>query len=74
MDISKFTSNEKIRGKERELEKLANSSDGERIKGMVDGKKLQKALDERVAETFPVTCQLGHSFSKNDIIESGFMI
>ena len=36
--------------------------------------KLQKALDERVAETFPVTCQLGHSFSKNDIIESGFMI
>ena len=46
MDISKFTSNEKIRGKERELEKLANSSDGEKIKGLVDGKKLQKALDE----------------------------
>ena len=36
--------------------------------------KLQKALDERVAESYPVTCQLGHSFAKNDIIESGFMI
>ena len=36
--------------------------------------KLQKALDERVAESYPITCQLGHSFSKNDIIESGFMI
>ena len=36
--------------------------------------KLQKALDQRVAETFPVTCQLGHNFAKNDIIESGFMI
>lgn len=36
--------------------------------------KLQKALDERVAESYPVICQLGHSFAKNDIIESGFMI
>ena len=36
--------------------------------------KLQKALDERVAESFPITCQLGNSFAKNDIIESGFMI
>ena len=45
MDISKFTSNEKIKGKERELEKLANSADGEKIKQMVDGDALQKALD-----------------------------
>ena len=36
--------------------------------------KLQKALDERVAESYPVTCQLGHTFAKNDIIESGFLI
>lgn len=36
--------------------------------------KLQKALDERVAESYPVTCQLGNSFAKNDVIESGFMI
>ena len=36
--------------------------------------KLQKALDERVAEIYPVTCQLGHSFAASDIIESGFMI
>ena len=36
--------------------------------------KLQKALDERVAESFPVTTQLGGSFSKSEIIESGYMI
>lgn len=36
--------------------------------------KLQKALDARLAESYPVTCQLGNSFAKNDIIESGFMI
>ena len=45
LDISKFASNDKIRGKERELEKLANSKDGEKIKQMVDGDALQKALD-----------------------------
>lgn len=36
--------------------------------------KLQKALDERVAESFPVTSQLGGSFQKREIIEGGFMI
>ena len=36
--------------------------------------KLQKALDERVAESFPVTTQLGGSFGKSEIIESGYMI
>jgi hypothetical protein len=36
--------------------------------------KLQKALDDRLAESMPLTCQLGGSFGKNDIIESGFMI
>ena len=36
--------------------------------------KLQKALDERVSESFPVTCQLGNSFSKSESIESGFLI
>ena len=45
LDISKFAQNEKIRGKERELEMLANSADGERVKQMVDGASLQKALD-----------------------------
>ena len=46
LDISKFASNEKIRGKEQELKKLADSKDGEKIKQMVDGDALQKALDE----------------------------
>ena len=36
--------------------------------------KLQKALDERVAESFPMTCQLGNFFGKENSIESGFMI
>ncbi len=36
--------------------------------------KLQKALDARVMELYPATCQLGNSFSKGDVIESGFMI
>jgi len=46
LDISKLASNDKIRGKEQELKKLADSKDGERIKQMVDGDALQKALDE----------------------------
>ncbi len=46
LDISKLASNEKIRGKEQELKKLADSKDGEKIKQMVDGDALQKALDE----------------------------
>ena len=45
LDISKFADSGKLKGKERELEKLANSSDGEKIKRMVDEKALQKALD-----------------------------
>ena len=36
--------------------------------------KLQKALDDRLAESLPVTCQLGGAYAKNDIIESSFMI
>lgn len=46
LDISKLASNDKIRGKEQELKKLADSKDGEKIKQMVDGDALQKALDE----------------------------
>lgn len=46
MDISKLMENEKVRGKESELKKLADSKDAEKIKTMVDGDKLQKALDE----------------------------
>ena len=46
LDISKLASNDKIRGKEQELKKLADSKDGEKIKQMVDGEALQKALDE----------------------------
>ena len=36
--------------------------------------KLQKALDERLAESLPATCQLGNRFAKGEVIESGFMI
>ena len=36
--------------------------------------KLQKALDDRLAESLPATCQLGGTFRKGDVIESGFMI
>ena len=46
MDYSKLMENEKIRGRESELKKLADSKDAEKIKAMVDGRKLQKALDE----------------------------
>ena len=42
--------------------------------GAEDLLKLQKALDERVAESFPVTTQLGGSFGDREIVESGFMI
>ena len=42
--------------------------------GAEDLLKLQKALDERVAESFPVVTQLGGSFGDREIIESGFMI
>ncbi len=36
--------------------------------------KLQKALDDRLAESMPMTTQLGGSFARGEIIESGFMI
>ena len=36
--------------------------------------KLRKALEERFAESFPVKTQLGGTFRKDEIIESGFMI
>ena len=36
--------------------------------------KLRKALQERFAESFPTTTQLGSTFSKGEIIEGGFMI
>ena len=42
--------------------------------GAEDLLKLQKALDERVAESFPVVTQLGGNFGDREIIESGFMI
>ena len=37
-------------------------------------KELQKALDDRLAESMPMTTQLGTSFHKGEIIESGFMV
>lgn len=46
MDYSNVLQNEKIRGKESQLKKLADSRDAEKIKGMVDTAKLQKALDD----------------------------
>ena len=36
--------------------------------------KLQKALSDRLAESLPMTTQLGGTFCKGEIIESGFMI
>ena len=36
--------------------------------------KLQKALDERLAESLPATCQLGGSFGKGETVESGYLI
>ena len=36
--------------------------------------KLRKALEERLAESFPVKTQLCGTFRKDEIIESGFMI
>ena len=50
MDISKLAGSEKIKGKEQELKKLAESADSEKIKSMVDGEALQKAFD-RIPET-----------------------
>ena len=42
--------------------------------GAEDLLKLQKALDERVAESFPVATQLGGSFTKGEIVESDYLI
>ena len=36
--------------------------------------KLQKALDERLAESMPLTSQFGGTFRQGEVIESGFMI
>ena len=36
--------------------------------------KLRKALEDRFAESFPGTTQLGGTFGKDEIVESGFMI
>ena len=41
--------------------------------GAEDLLKLQKALDQRLTESLPATCQLGNSFSKDEM-ESGFLI
>ena len=42
--------------------------------GAEDLLKLRKALEERFAESFPTTTQLGGSFAKGETVESGFMI
>ena len=42
--------------------------------GAEDLLKLRKALEERFAESFPTTTQLGGSFSKGGIVESEYMI
>jgi len=36
--------------------------------------KLQKGLDDRLAESMPMHTQLGCSFGKGEIVESGFLI
>ena len=42
--------------------------------GAEDLLKMQKALDERLMESMPAMCQLGGTFSKGEIVESGFLI
>jgi len=42
--------------------------------GTEDLLKLRKALEERFAESFPTTTQLGGTFTKGDIVESDYMI
>ena len=42
--------------------------------GSDDLLKLQKALDDRLAESMPMNCQLGGTFRKDEIVESGFLI
>lgn len=36
--------------------------------------KLKEALEDRLAESMPMKTQLGNSFAKGEVIESGFMI
>ena len=40
----------------------------------VDLLKLRKALEERFAESFPMTTQLGGTFARGDIVENEYMI
>ena len=42
--------------------------------GAEDLLKLQQALDDRLAESMPLTSQFGGSFRQSEIIESGFLI
>ena len=42
--------------------------------GAEDLLKLRKALQDRFEESFPAKTQLGGTFNKGDVIESGFMI
>ncbi len=42
--------------------------------GAEDLLKLQKALDDRLAESMPMVSQLEHSFGGSEVIESGFLI
>ena len=42
--------------------------------GAEDLLKFQKALDQRLMESLPVTCQLGNTFGKSEGMESGFLI
>ena len=42
--------------------------------GAEDLLKFQKALDQRLMESLPATCQLGNTFGKSEGMESGFLI
>lgn len=42
--------------------------------GAADLLKLKEALEERLAESMPMRTQLGGSFAKGEIVESGFLI
>ncbi len=59
---------------------LELGADEPTLRGIVDKAgaeellKLQKALDDRLAESMPMVSQLEHSFGKAEVIESGFLI
>ena len=42
--------------------------------GAEDLLKLQKALDQRLMESLPATCQLGNTFGRGEMLESSYLV